>query len=247
VFPIFLMWETDFFSTLLNCLEDAVKGTARTGAGMGLERWWNERIERLVSKPGTRLWGEMKQNADAMSAYKEGVPDDAQAGGVLLYRHFKHGVANKKIRMHFVGHSAGSIVAAYMIDRLVQDGMRFESVSFMAPAVTVSTFDQHLRPHLDSGAVKRYQQFHLTDKAEEDDGTCGPYRRSLLYLVSQSFEGGQVTPVLGMQKYFDAYAAAVPKAQAHVAPGPTSASTTHGGFDDDSATKQQVLKFIRGR
>ena len=91
-----------------------------------------------MSKPGSRLWGEMKQNADAMSAYRADVPDDEQAGGVLLYRHFKHGVANKRIRMHFVGHSAGSIVASSMIDRLVQDGMHFESVSFMASAVMQS-------------------------------------------------------------------------------------------------------------
>jgi hypothetical protein len=245
VFPIFLMWETDFFSTLLNSLEDAIRN-APTAAG-GLERWWNERLERLVSKPGTRLWSEMKQNADAMSLYRDGVADDAQAGGVLLYRHFKHAAENKQVRMHFVGHSAGSIVAAPMIDRLVRDGMPFESVSFMAPAVSVAAFDAQVKPHLQSGAVKRYQQFHLSDRAEEDDGSCGPYRRSLLYLVSQAFEGGAVTPILGMQKYFDAYGEALKHTTAHVSPGPVSTSTSHGGFDEDPGTREQVLKFIEGR
>ncbi|MCR5886172.1 hypothetical protein LRS03_26310 [Rhizobacter sp. J219] len=89
-----------------------------------------------------------------------------------------------------VGHSAGSIVSSFMIDRLVQEGMHFESVSFMAPAVRIDTFDKRVRPHLQTGAVKRYQQFHLTDRAEQDDGSCGAYRRSLLYLVSEAFEGG---------------------------------------------------------
>ena len=248
VFPIFLMWETDFFSTLLGCIEDAVKDVPRSiGGGFSLKGWWNQRLERLLARPGTRIWGEMKQNADVMSAYKPDVADDEQAGGVLLYRHFKHGVANKKIRMHFVGHSAGSIVAAFMIDRLAQEGMKFESVSFMAPAVKLATFDARLRPHLESGVVKRYQQFHLSDHAEQDDGSCGPYRRSLLYLVSESFEGGTTTPVLGMEKFFAPYARKLPTAVSHVAPGPLSASTTHGGFDDDALTQAQVIRFILNR
>lgn len=32
---------------------------------------------------------------------------------------------------------------------------------------------------------------------------------------------------------------------AHVAPGSTSAATTHGGFDDDAATLAQVVAFIK--
>ena len=249
IFPIFLMWETGFFSTVINRLDDAVRGVPRTtGAGGALERWWNQRIERLLSRTGTQLWGEMKQNADSISAYRPGVHDDAQAGAVLLYRHFKHKVDDKQVRMHLVGHSAGSIVASFMIDRLVrEEGLKLESVSFMAPAVRVDTFDRLVRPHLDSGAIKRFQQLHLSDRAEEDDSTCGPYRRSLLYLVSESFEGGATTPILGMQKFFDPYAKKLPGATVHVAPGPVSASSTHGGFDDDALTQAQVARFVLGR
>jgi hypothetical protein len=246
VFPIFLMWETDFFSAVLGSIEDALKDVPRS-TGFSLKNWWNQRIEQLLARPGTRIWGEMKQNADAMSAYKPDAADDEQAGGVLLYRHFKHGVANKKIRMHFVGHSAGSIVASFMIDRLAQEGMKFESVSFMAPAVKLSIFDARVRPHLESGVIKRYQQFHLTDRAEQDDGSCGPYRRSLLYLVSESFEGGSTTPILGMQKFFDGHAKKLPHVTSHTAPGPVSASTTHAGFDDDPGTRAQIVKFILGK
>lgn len=246
IFPIFLMWETDFFSTLLATIADAVKDVPRT-TGFVLKDWWNERLERLLARPGTRLWGEMKQNADAMSAYKPDVADDEQAGGVLLYRHFKHGVANQQVRMHFVGHSAGSIVASFMIDRLAQEGLRFESASFMAPAVKVATFDARVRPHLASGVLARYQQFHLTDRAEQDDGSCGAYRRSLLYLVSESFEGGETTPILGMQKFFDAYGKTLPRTLAHAAPGDVSQAREHGEFDEDPGTRTQILKFILGQ
>lgn len=244
IFPVFLMWETDFFGTLINLITDAIKSVPRS-TGFNFEDWWNERIEQLVARPGTRLWGEMKQNADAMSAYREGVPDDEQAGLVLLYRHFKHSVADKRVRLHVVGHSAGSIVASFMIDRLVREGMRFESVSFMAPAVRVDWFDKRVRPHLESGAVGRFQQFHLTDRAEQDDGSCGAYRRSLLYLVSEAFEGGESTPILGMQKFFEAYGAGLPRTTSHLAPGPVSAATEHGAFDEDPGTRQRILAFIR--
>jgi hypothetical protein len=247
IFPIFLMWETGFFAAALSCLEDAIRHVPRTtGANFSLETWWNERLERVMAKPGTMIWGEMKQNADTMSLYKEHVPDDEQAGGVLLYRHFKHGVVNKKVRMHFVGHSTGSIVSSFMIDRLAQEGMTFESLSFMAPAVTVDTFDARVRPHLESGTLKRFQQFYLTEQAEQDDSTCGPYRRSLLYLVSQSFEGGRQAPILGMQKFFEPYSRQLPNTTLWPAPGPVSASTSHGGFDNDPGTREQIVRFIAG-
>ena len=132
-----------------------------------------------------------------------------------------------------------------MIDRMVPEGVRFESVSFMAPAVRVDSFDRRVRPHLQSGAVQRYQQFHLTDRAEQDDGTCGAYRRSLLYLVSEAFEGGRSTPILGMQKFFDAYGPGLPRTVAHVAPGPVCAATEHGAFDDDPGTRERILGFIQ--
>jgi len=146
-------------------------------------------------------------------------------------------------------------VAAYMLDRLVQDGMALDSLSFMAPAVRVDTFETRLLPHLQSGAIKRYQQFHLSDRAEDDDPTCGPYRRSLLYLVSESFEGGTRTGILGMQKYFDPLAAKIPAAVTHVSPAapdptrpgvPPVASSTHGGFDNDAGTQAEVVRFILG-
>jgi hypothetical protein len=248
IFPVFLMWETGFFSTVIDRIEDAIKGVERpTGFGEAHDRWWNHRNGRLFARPGTQLWGEMKQNADAISAYRGGVADDEQAGAVLLYRHFKHKVDNRQVRMHLVSHSAGSIVASFMVDRLVrEEGLKLESVTFMAPAVRVDTFDRLVRPHLESGAIGRFQQFHLTERAEQDDASCGPYRRSLLYLVRESFEGGTTTPILGVQKDYEAYAAQLPRATAWAAPGPQSESSSHGGFDDDERTRLQVLRFIAG-
>ncbi len=103
-----------------------------------------------------------------------------------------------------------------------------------------------------SGKVKRYHQFHLTDTAEQQDTTCRMllgYGRSLLYLVCESFEGGQTTPILGMEKYFDQQIAklGLKNVKYFSAPSHETISTTHGGFDDDSMTMTKIIDLIKRR
>lgn len=173
------------------------------------------------------------------------ISSNKQSGAALLYNAFAGSAAGKQpVRFHLVGHSAGSIVHAHIIEALAAK-LKFESVSFLAPAVRHDTFDKLVRPRILDGTIQRYQQFHLTDKAEEDDSTCSPYMRSLLYLVSESFEGGERTPILGMDKYFDAALARLKNVTVHMSPGKTSTSTTHGGFDNDKPTQQSVVRFIK--
>jgi hypothetical protein len=241
IFPVYLMWETDLLSTVLGRLEDAVADMPRpTGRRddlwSPLEQWWNERLERLLARPGTALWRKMKDNAAAMSV---------GAGVSLLHRHLADaGAGPSPLRLHLVGHSAGCIAAAHVVDFLCGRGVAIESLSFLAPALRIDAFERLVAPRLADGTVARYQQFHLTEKAEEDDPSCGPYRRSLLHLVSASFEGGTRTPILGLKRDFDAWGAMPAGVVAHVAPGEASAATTHGGFDDDAATLERVMAFI---
>jgi hypothetical protein len=216
IFPIFFMWETDLLSTLGDRLEDVLKGEPRMAGGLldVAKKWWNERLEKLLARPGTTIWGEMKQNGAAISQAKD----------------------------------SGSIVHSYLVKRLCGLGWTFESVNFMAPAVRVDAFMECVAPALRTGKVKRLNQFHLADDVEQKDPTCKPilgYSRSLLYLVSQSFEDGVKTPILGMQRYFEAVKN-VPNVRAWAAPGPQSKSTTHGGFDDDATTMASVIALIKG-
>jgi hypothetical protein len=122
-------------------------------------------------------------------------------------------------------------------------------VNFMAPAVRVDIFKQFVVPAIQSGKVKQYNQFELSDDAEQKDPTCEPilgYSRSLLYLVSQSFEKGTTTPILGMEKYFNSEIVPLNLSNVTVfkAPGPYSKSTTHGGFDDDQTTRDKIISLI---
>jgi hypothetical protein len=249
IFPIFLMWETDLWSTLKNRLEDLVVSLPRPTGGLvdQLTRFWNQRLERLLAPAGSRIWGEMKQNADAISGHQAG-------GGVVLYESSRQSpwFTRTPVRLHLIGHSAGSIVHCHIVEQLAGRGWKFESLNFMAAAATVDLFKRTVLPRIKDRTVKRFRSFHLSDAAEQQDATCRPilgYGRSLLYLVSESFEGGVRTPILGMERHFDADVASLklPGVKAWTAPGPATASTTHGGFDDDQATMQSIIALIKGQ
>jgi hypothetical protein len=245
IFPIFLMWETDLWSTLKNIGEDQKAPVERTTGTMwdGIKNFWNERLEKLLSVPGTRVWGEMKKNADAISGV-------AQSGGRKLFaasQKSPYFQDKSKVKLHLIGHSAGSIVHSYIINRLTD--WRFETVNFMAPAVRVDLF-QELVGSAFKDRIGQYNQFELSDATELKDNTCEKllgYTRSLLYLVSQSFEKDEKTkkiPILGMDIYSD-FLKEMGNAEIYDAPGDFSKSVTHGGFDNDEKTRDTIINLIK--
>ena len=244
IFPIFLMWETDLWSTLKNRTADIRAEQVRTTGGFWdkAKNWYNERLEKLLAVPGTSVWGEMKQNADAIS-------NDKESGAVLLYKAFNDaGLSKDKIRLHLIGHSAGSIVHSHIVGRMKD--WNFSSINFMAPAVRSDLFVQNVVPAISKGRIGIFNEFHLANDAELKDPTCEAilgYSRSLLYLVSQSFEKGKITPILGMEKFFSAaFDNKIPKnVTVYTAPGPYTHSTTHGGFDDDEVTRNKVIECVK--
>ncbi|MBI3776795.1 MAG: C1 family peptidase [Gammaproteobacteria bacterium] len=247
IFPIFFMWETDLWSTLKNRFADQIHGLAKPTGGVWeqMQKFWNQRLERMLSPLGTKIWGEMKQNAEAISTNKK-------SGAHILYDLTSRPQLkqNNPMRLHLVGHSAGSIVHSHVVNALGSACWKFESLNFMAPAVRVEDFDRLVRPKLKDNTVKILRQFQLTDSAELQDTTCRlilGYGRSLLYLVSESFEGGQRVPILGMEKYFTQWSDAVSlkNIKTYAAPSNATSSTTHGGFDDDDKTMGSVIKMIK--
>jgi hypothetical protein len=249
IFPVFIMWETDILSTLRNRLKDLLAATPdpseRRTAGVKdqLERWWNERLERTFAKPGGLCWTEMKQNAAAIAAAGD-------SGLRLLYAEFtkREAALGGNVRFHLIGHSAGAIVHSHLTSQLVAAGRHLESVAFLAPAVRCDDFDRLVRPHVGKG-IKRLACFMLDDRSEQQDKTCQAllgYGRSLLYLVSESFETHRRhMPLLGLEKFFDEAVAGTKGVTGIVAPGDKSGATTHGGFDDDPVTLATVTDFIK--
>lgn len=259
VFPIFLMWETDAFSTLSNIFEDAVKGEAEKTGGerwnrfrKRFEEWRDERLEGLARLPGGKLWGEMKQNADALSGARN-------AGVAQLFEWLKRKEVQARLprmRLHLVGHSAGSIVHTWLGGRALRQGLDVRSISLLAPAVRLDLFDQQLGGYIAQRRIPVLVS-NLTDAAERGDPTCKPYGKSLLYLVARSFEDHEETPLLGMEKHL------VPALPTHAwgslvrqlptpggawAPNTSAArATTHGGLDNDAAIREAVTAFIKAQ
>jgi hypothetical protein len=251
IFPIFLMWETGLFSTVTHRCRDLIAqltAEPRPTAGLRdqVQRFWNTRVERTLAEPGSWLWDEMKQNAEAITRHP-------RSGGRILYEASRGIIAPGQVRLHLIGHSAGAIVHSYVVQALAGAGWEFESINFMAPAVRVDTFARTVLPQMQDMRVKRYHQLHLSEEMEQQDPTCRPlcgYGRSLLYLVSESFEHGQRTSILGIAKHHDAMLTDLGADVRHrmaswSAPMAGSMSTTHGGFDDDDRALETVIKLIR--
>jgi hypothetical protein len=249
IFPVFIMWETDILSTLKNTLADhlpePLREAERRTAGVRdqLLRWWNDRLERTFAKPGAFCWKEMKENAAALSM---------KAGGGLrqLYAEFEKREAKlrRPVRFHLIGHSAGAIVQTHLAANLVEAGRTVESIVFMAAAVRCDTFATLVKPRLGK-SIARLACFMLDKETEKQDNTCQAlfgYGRSLLYLVSESFETERRhMPILGMEEYFNDAIAGGPAVTSFVSPGDKARATTHGGFDDDKATMGSVVKWIK--
>ena len=242
-FPVFLMWESDLWSTIAHACADAARAPPAGGPLVSLSRWWNERLDGMLAPAGTALWDEMKENAAAISA-------GATSGGRRFFDELRASPVAKAhpLRLHLVGHSAGAIALAFLVDRLAAQEWEFESVTFLAPALTVERFAERVAPWLASGHVKRYRHYHLTDAAELADPTTRAllgYGRSLLYLVSRSFEGHGEAPILGMQRHFPAALAKRRNITVVTAPSAECSATTHGGFDGDGATIRSVISGMR--
>jgi len=141
---------------------------------------------------------------------------------------------------------------------LAELGLPVKTLQFLAPAIRSDLFKETLLPDIRSGALPLPSLFLLSDELERDD-SVGPYGKSLLYLVSNAFEGKQGVPLLGMQCFVeqdadlafliggqvDGRPALVVAGQGGPA-GNCSASRTHGGFDNDPDTLNSVMTRILG-
>jgi hypothetical protein len=265
VYPLYFIWKTDFWTTLKDILEDAIsrrrpEGFLDASKDFMLDRL-DDALEPLARVIGGKAeWDEMKENA--MAASQPG-------GGLDLVATLLADLTQQfpALKIHLVGHSAGSILHGGFITRLADAKRKpipLETVTMWAPACTMQLFQGSYLPSIKSGHIRQFANFTLTDKAERDDNCANIYHKSLLYLVSNAFESGlqkapflkerNGEPILGMAKFV----AQLPSSQRGwdwvQAPndnpaGSREASTahSHGGYDDDAATLQSTLARIAGK
>jgi Papain family cysteine protease len=221
VYPISFIWNSDLWSSLSNILGDALsrrrpEGVLDNTKDFMLDRL-DDAIEPLVRIPGKALWDEMKENALMATTNENG-------GARLALQQIAKLAQDPTVEIHIVGHSAGAIFHAAIIQLLTASGkittgemagvdgynLSIESCTLWAPACTIDLFEQTYRPAINSGHIKRFALFTLKDGAEQNDNCAHIYNKSLLYLVSNAFEtkpriplfrDGE--PILGMEKFIN--------------------------------------------
>jgi hypothetical protein len=246
IYPIHFMWETGFLESLSDVIFNAgQKAEARVGS---VSDFFDRMLEVVARGPGTAVWRDMKWDAD--QSFRVG------GGGRLAVKTLLEGNAkrSKPLKIHLVGHSAGAIFLAHLLDAM--DAMNplkspVSSVSIMAPACTVDLFKRSYLPRIGhtgaASGVSKLWQYNLIDQREQDD-RVGPYQKSLLYFVSRAFEDDRNMPLLGMEKFEDE----VPSKAGYTVhyAGRASSITdsqTHGGFDNDRSTMNNILKNVLGK
>ncbi len=250
VWPIFFVWETGFW----DALEQLIRGD-RPRAARDLADWTSDPALEVIARVGTKIWTAMKVSAERASSGPSGAAH-------LFAQGLRKFVADHPdgVEIHAVGHSAGSIFHAHLLPVLTgMGGPKVRSLQLLAPAIRIDEFHKHLAP-LVGGSIESLRMFTMLQDWERAD-SVGPYRKSLLYLVSRALEGWGTEPILGLEESLRADAAAAalfglgtPPAKGDVVwsvtdgdSGPVaSRSTSHGGFDNDPPTMNSVCHMIRG-
>lgn len=246
VYPIHMVWESGLFTALADVL------LGRKPGKRGFTDYTDGVIEataRLLG--GVQVWGDMKLDAAAGSLDGGGAALLADELAAFVAAH------GDEVTVHAVGHSAGSIFHSHFVPRALAAGVpRFDTVSLLAPAVRVDTFEQTLLQAAEDDRIGELSVFTMTDAKERDDNCFTLYRKSLLYLVSRAFEPERDAAIIGMEKYLRGSRRTVDYLSAHAdrlvlspVAGParrSSGATTHGGFDNDPATMTAVALRVTG-
>jgi hypothetical protein len=216
VYPLFLTWKTGVLESVSGIIEDAVQNLFPESKGIGdvlrkasgyaadaSDRMLEVACERLGVKA---IWSQMKQNA-AAAAQRDA--EDPRGLTVLVEALAALRAAQPATEIHLIGHSAGSILLGHLLDLARGAGLRIDSCHLYAAACTVDFANRHYAPAVAAGTLaKRTLHLHLLSDARELDDTVGPYRKSLLYLVSRGLEDYHKTPLLGMDRAFESLSAA---------------------------------------
>jgi hypothetical protein len=224
VYPLAFVWKTDYWTTLTNALKDATRRRRPEGVLDAAKDFLLDRLDDMLEPiarglTGKLEWDEMKENALAATM----APD----GGARLVAGLVADLARRSgVELHVVGHSAGSILHAPLVELLTARGRiargplkgstglgaTIETCTMWAPACTTALFKAHYLPAITAGTLRRFGLFTLTDRAERDDDCGGIYHKSLLYLVSHAFEAvpripltsKEGEPLLGMERWIAA-------------------------------------------
>lgn len=221
IYPIFFVWNTDWYSTLENLISDVYNRWAAEGPAGGPLDFLADRTDDLIENIArtTRVagagWAEIKENGIRATDLKQG-------GARVLADALASSKRKRDFEIHLVGHSAGSILHAALAKYVGTTsssaapvrgrglGLAISSCTLWAPAATIDLYKKTYLGLLQRGRLQSLSLFALRDDAEKDD-SAGPYQKSILYLVSNALEERRRIPffrpdgeaILGMEKFIN--------------------------------------------
>lgn len=259
VYPVHLVWESGF----CDALKQILSGAREAAAARGLARdFWDYSTDPTIEVAartlgGVKIWGAMKESARLASEKGGGAEYTAVKLADFCRKH------PGKVELHAVGHSAGAIFHSFFLPKAFDHEVPpFKTLALLAPAVTVRHFKEQLL-HLVGNKITHLSMFTMKRDWEEHDSVAKVYNKSLLYLIHYALEPKRKEPILGLELSArgDAEVAllfglnGVSSAKADIVWSKTvseagrnaSSSITHGGFDNDRATMNSVLRRILDR
>ena len=220
VYPLAFIWNSDYWTTVTNILQDAIRRRRPEGALDAAKDFMLDRLDDALEPlarvlTGKAAWGEMKENALGAS-----LPGH---GARLVLEHLTGLLGTfPDLEIHIVGHSVGSILHAPIVQLLTTQGsiasgplqgemglgQKVTTCTLWAPACTMRLFEEAYLPAIEAGSIGRFALFVLGDAVEQNDHCANIYHKSLLYLVSNAFESPARVPLfrdgvalLGMEKF----------------------------------------------
>jgi Papain family cysteine protease len=273
IYPLFITWKTGALETLHDILADQLQRIPRPDGGI-----WDrfreiaanvlDRTIEVVAGPVAKpIWSQIKQNAAAAIERRMGL--DLLATALRdLSAQLPH------LQIHLIGHSAGSNMLGHLLTRMSGLKQRANSCHLYAPACTIRfALEHYARAFERSTLPAASTHIHVLSDRREREDTVGPYRKSLLYLVSRALERNHKTPLLGLQLahsaapaselWHEAELAAVEQWQALGRKHPTNVHVidsaqistgrlgrplpaAHGSFDNDADVIGSTLSRING-
>lgn len=205
IYPLFVTWKSGWAETIAAMIADAAKGVfgGALPPAKGFGHLFNEATDRALEIVSRNLlvrsmWSEMKENVARSSDPGRGVDGLADRLKDLST------AVGSKLEIHLAGHSAGSFVCGHLLSEFAGRELGAASCTLFAPACDLGFAQEHYVAAISGGRLDRdrFLLHVLADDLERDD-TVGPYRKSLLYLVSRALERWHKTPLLGLATSFD--------------------------------------------
>jgi hypothetical protein len=205
MYPLFVTWKSGWTEILGDMLLDQAQkwlgGAPPPSRGLfdKLTESTDRALEALLRETLAKsMWTEMKQNIAASSGTGRGIDLLAQRIAELSRD------LGGNLEIHLMGHSAGSYVCGALLNKLRRSRIKVKSCTLYAPACTLDFALKTFKPAIEGGWLPGagFRVHVLSDKNEQGD-SVGPYRKSLLYLVSRALEPWHKMPLLGLANAFD--------------------------------------------